>query len=433
MIETAPSQLVALVEDDEDLRVATEQLLTLNGFTVRSFARAPAALAAIGADFPGIVVTDVRMPGMSGIELFRALRERDADLPVVLMTGHGDVQMAVAALKAGAWDFLTKPFDAEMLLAAAARACSARALVLENRRLRALAEAKAADELIGETPAIRRLRAMIPTLAETSLDFVIEGETGTGKELYARLVHRSGRRARHRFVVIDCATIPPAVVGGELFARGGVVARASRGTLFLDNVQAASLDLQHRLAQLAETRAVALDAREPDPVDIRIIGSIVEGSRAAILPALFHRLAGVPLRMPPLAERREDIPLLFAHFLASAAERFRRPAPPLPDDVHRMASRDWPGNVRELEKAAERLCLGLEGEEAPGAFLGPASLPARVDAFEKTLIVDAVTAAGGEIAAAIESLHIPRKTFYYRVKRLGIDLRALRNRAAGKG
>jgi len=429
-MDTASAPLVALVEDDDDLRVATEQLLSLNGFAVRSFTRAPAALAAIGADFPGIVVTDVRMPGMSGIELFRALRERDADLPVVLMTGHGDVEMAVGALKAGAWDFLTKPFDAEILLAAVARAWSARVLVLENRRLRALAEAKAADELIGEAPAIRRLRAIIPTLAETNLDFVIEGETGTGKELYARLVHRSGRRARHRFVTIDCATIPPAVIERELFARGGMIARASRGTLFLDNVQAASLDLQHRLAQLAETRAVALDAREPEPVDIRIIGSIVEGSGGAVLPALFHRLAGVPLRMPPLAERREDIPLLFAHFLASAAERFRRPAPPLPDDVHRMASRDWPGNVRELEKAAERLCLGLD-EEAPGALVGPESLPARVDAFEKAVIIDAVTAAGGEISAAIESLRIPRKTFYYRVNRLGIDLRALR-RAAGK-
>jgi len=143
-MDTAAAPLVALVEDDDDLRVATEQLLSLNGFAVRSFTRAPAALAAIGADFPGIVVTDVRMPGMSGIELFRALRERDADLPVVLMTGHGDVEMAVAALKAGAWDFLTKPFDAEILLAAVGRAWSARVLVLENRRLRALAEAKAA-------------------------------------------------------------------------------------------------------------------------------------------------------------------------------------------------------------------------------------------------------------------------------------------------
>jgi two-component system C4-dicarboxylate transport response regulator DctD len=429
-MDTGSAPLVALVEDDDDLRVATEQLLSLNGFTVRSFTRAPAALAAIGADFPGIVLTDVRMPGMSGIELFRALRERDVDLPIVLMTGHGDVEMAVAALKAGAWDFLTKPYDAEILLAAVGRAWSARILVLENRRLRALAEAKAADELIGEAPAIRRLRAMIPTLAETDLDFVVEGETGTGKELYARLVHRSGRRARHRFVTIDCATIPAAVIERELFARGGMIARASRGTLFLDNVQAASLDLQHRLAQLAETRAVALDAREPEPVDIRIIGSIVEGSGGAVLPALFHRLAGVPLRMPPLAERREDIPLLFAHFLAAAAERFRRPAPPLPDDVHRLASRDWPGNVRELEKAAERLCLGL-GEEAPSALVGPESLPARVDAFEKAVIIDAVTAAGGEISAAIDSLRIPRKTFYYRVNRLGIDLRALR-RAAGK-
>ena len=202
---------VALVDDDDDMRAATAQLLAINGFTVQAFAEATSALAAIGADFAGPVVTDVRMPGMSGIELFRALNERDPELPVVIITGHGDVETAVEAIKAGAWDFLAKPFDPEALLAAVVRAGKARALTLENRQLRAAADAQAGEALIGDAPAIQRLRAMIPMLADAALDLVIEGEIGTGKEHFARLVHRAGRRSRHRFLKFDCATAPAAL------------------------------------------------------------------------------------------------------------------------------------------------------------------------------------------------------------------------------
>lgn len=418
--------LVALVDDDEDLRTATTQLLTLNGFEVRAFVDGESALAEIGSDFPGVVVTDVRMPGMSGIELFAALHARDAELPVVLITGHGDVEMAVRAIKSGAWDFLTKPFDPETLLAAVSRAATARALSLENRQLRAVAEAQVDDALVGDTPAIRRLRAMIPMLADAALDLVIEGEVGVGKEHYARLVHRAGRRSRHRFLKIDCATVPAELVERELFARNGVIQRADRGTLFLDNLGLASPDFQNRLARLAETRTVALESRDPDPLDLRIIASIEEGTRERVSPALFHLLAGVPLRMPPLAERTADIPLLFAHFIAGAAKEHSCPLPPLADHAHRLAARSWPGNVLELEKTAERICLGLEGSETAQA--GLASLSERIDAFERAAIVDAVANANGEIAAAIDTLQLPRKTFYYRVKRLGIDLRALRRR-----
>ena len=427
MSTMATTGLVALVDDDDDLRAATAQLLKLHGFDVRAFADAAAALDTIESDFAGIVVTDVRMPGMSGIALFRTLRERDAELPVLLITGHGDVEMAVDALKAGAWDFLTKPFDPDVLLAAVVRANTARALTLENRRLRAAADAGAGESLIGETPAIRRLRTLIPMLADAALDLVIEGEIGTGKEHYARLVHRAGRRGRHRFLKIDCATVPPALVERELFARNGIIERANRGTLFLDNLAAASADLQNRLARLAEVRAVALEARDPDPVDLRIIASIEEGARDAVSPALFHLLAGVPLRMPPLAERRADIPLLFAHFAAQAAEQHRCTVPSLADHAHRLAAADWPGNVLELEKMAERICLGLERSDSEGGA-GLAPLSARLDSFERAAIMDAVAAAKGEIAVAIDTLQLPRKTFYYRVKRLGIDLRALRRR-----
>lgn len=420
---------VALVDDDEDMRVATTQLLEINGFAVQAFTDAAAALAGIAADFAGPVVTDVRMPGMSGLELFRLLHERDPELPVVLITGHGDVAMAVDAIKAGAWDFLAKPFDPDALLAATMRASKARALTLENRRLRAGAAAQPGDALIGDAAAIQRLRSMIPMLADAAIDLVIEGQIGTGKEHFARIVHRAGRRARHRFLKLDCATAPAALIEADLFAPHGMIARADRGTLFLDNLQDASGDLQNRLARLAEARAVGLDGSNPQALDLRIIASVEEGKRDRVSPALFHLLAGVPIRMPPLAERTGDIPLLFAHFAARASAQHRCVVPALVDHAHRLATRDWPGNVLELEKTAERICLGLERlESMPEA--GPEPLPSRLDAFERAAITDAVIAADGEIAAAIEALQLPRKTFYYRVKRLGIDLKSLRRRSA---
>ena len=417
--------MVALVEDDPDLAAATTQLLTLAGYEVRGFAAAPPALDAIDADFPGVVVSDIRMPGLSGIELFRALAARDAALPVILVTGHADVETAVQALKAGAWDFLTKPFDPDILLGAVGRAMATRRLALENRRLRAAAGDTVANRLVGRSAAIERLRAMVPMLADVDMDVVVEGATGTGKELVARLIHRAGKRARHPFVVLDAAA-PPVARIDDLFGAHGPIARGHRGTLFLDNLDRADAGLQHRLAQLAERRAVALDAREPEAVDLRLVAAIDDGARDAVLPALYHRLAAVTLRLPPLAERGEDVPLLVAHFLSTLAERHDRPAPPLADAAALLARREWPGTVRELELAVERLVLGLDLSSGTDAT-ADAPLPERVRAFERAAIVEAVRAAGGEIARAIETLRVPRETFYYRVKRLGIDLARLRS------
>lgn len=425
---------VALVEDDEDMRASTAQLLSLAGFAVAAFAAADAALAAIDANFAGVVVTDVRMPGMSGIELFRALHDRDATLPVILVTGHGDVAMAVDALKGGAWDFLAKPFDPDALVAAVRRAATARGLVIENRRLRALAEAPDASGLIGHSPAIRRLRDMIPVLADADIDLFIEGETGTGKELLAREIHRAGKRARHRFQAIACAALPDALIDRDLFAASGAgrIAAASRGTLFLDDIDQASRALQVRIAQLAEDRAIRdSGAREAVPIDLRIIATAAEDRAAdAILPALFHRLAAVRLRVPPLRERREDVPLLFAHLLDRAAARARRPMPDLTVETRRhLSGHDWPGNIRELAHFADRVVLGLEDPAAAVMTDGArAALPEQVAAFERAVLNDALEQARGDAAAAILMLGIPRKTFYYKVKRYGIDLGAIRGR-----
>ena len=430
MIGAQQASRIALVEDDEDLRASLRQVLSLAGFTVEAFPAAPPALAAIGADWPGVVITDVRMPHMSGIDLFRALHARDPDLPVILITGHGDVAMAVDTLKAGAWDFLTKPFDPEALVAATQRAATARALALDNRRLRAAAQQDETTGLVGQSPAIRRLRDMIPALADADIDLFIEGETGTGKELLARLIHRAGKRARQRFLTVPCAGLPEALEA-DLFAPSGEasLAHASRGTLFLDDIDQAPRPLQTRLVPLIEERALrSPGARAPLPLDLRVIATGA-GQGESLLPALFYRLAAVRLRIPPLRERREDIPALFAHLAGLAAARLRRPLPALsaPARSHLLAH-DWPGNVRELAHYAESFVLGL-ADHGPEPASPQQTLPERLDTFEREAIIAAILATQGEIGTAIERLGIPRKTFYYKVNKLGIDLASLKRGA----
>lgn len=431
----AASSLVALIDDDDDLRAAMAQTLTLAGYQVHPFSDGASALAAIGATFPGIVISDVRMPHMSGIELFQTLQQRDTELPVILVTGHGDVPMAVEALKAGAWDFLTKPFAPDALLASVARAIDKRTLVLENRRLRIMVEAADTSPLIGHSPAIARLRNMIATLADTNIDIMVEGETGTGKELVARMIHQRSRRAGSQFVSITCAALPDAFAEASLHgesltgrsARDGRLARAHQGTLFLDDLDRAGPALQAHLIQFLEDRLVRpIGAREPQPVDVRVIGCMSDTDGAHMLqPSLLYRLAAIRLHIPPLRERREDIPLLFAHLLEAAAMRFRRDVPTIDQTVMPyLLEHDWPGNIHELGRFAERLVLGLE-QHAPRQ---EASLPLdhRLDAFERAAIIDAVRSTGGDIGKAIAALGLARKTFYYRVNRLGIDLQSLK-------
>ena len=421
---------VALVDDDADLRDAMRQTLELADMRVLPFEGAAQALAAIDADFAGVVVTDVRMPRIDGLELFRRLHERDPDLPVILVTGHGDVAMAVNAMHRGAWDFLTKPFDPAILVAAVQRARAHRSLVLDNRRLRALADDSETSALIGRSPAIRRLRETIAILADADIDVLVEGETGSGKELVARLIHRGGKRARQPFATIACAALPDALIETELHGR---IAEAQRGTLLLDDVDRATPALQARLAQIIEDRSIRpADAAAAIPVDARIVATANPGlgdraQNKGFDGALLYRLSAVTLRIPPLRERRDDIVLLFAHLIDTGAARLRRDPPPLTDAVRRqLIDHDWPGNVRELTHFAERVLLGLDDGAGPVNPTSP--LPDRVDRFERTLICEAITAAQGEIGTAIASLGIPRKTFYYKVQRLGIDLTLLKRR-----
>lgn len=430
---------IAFVDDDPDLRAANAQSLGLAGFAVREFDGAPALLETVDADYPGIVVTDVRMPGIDGIELFRRLKALDAELPVILITGHGDIAMAVAALHDGAYDFIAKPFAADRLIDSVRRAVEKRRLVLENRALRAALDAASGDApLMGMAPAMDRLRARIRSLADLDVDVLVHGETGSGKEMVAQALHQWGRRRARRLVALNCGALPESVIDSELFGheagaftgaqkkRVGQIELADGGSLFLDEIESMPLNLQAKLLRVLEDRQVTpLGGNQAKRIDMRVIAATKTDLGQAAKDGMFRadlafRLDVVTLRIPPLRERREDIPLLFEHFAARAAARFGRDKPVLsPGLRQRLYDHDWPGNVRELAHYAERAVLGLLDEPA-GTEAGPQSLGEQVAAFEARLLRDALARHRGNIPAILDDLGLPRKTLYDKLARHNI-------------
>lgn len=434
---------IILVDDDQALRRATRQTLELAGYAVRDFGAAPQALAQLSRESEAVVVTDIRMAGMDGLELFARLRSLDPDLPVLLITGHGDIDMAVRALHDGAYDFIAKPFPADRLVQSVARATEKRRLVLENRRLREAATTTPDDlPLIGQTPAMEHLRQTLRQIADTDVDVLIAGETGSGKEVVATLLHRWSRRSRGNFVALNCGALPETVIESELFGhepgaftgaqkkRVGRIEHASGGTLFLDEIESMPLSTQVKMLRVLEMREVSpLGTNENRPVDLRVVAAAKldlgnPAERGEFREDLYYRLNVVTISIPPLRERRADIPLLYAHFATRAAERFRREIPGMTPEVRRhLESHDWPGNVRELSHFAERVVLGItpppkQASQAAGA--GP-SLPEQMESHEASLIREALTANKGDVRSTIEALGIPRKTFYDKLQRHGIN------------
>jgi two-component system C4-dicarboxylate transport response regulator DctD len=440
---------VAFIDDDDALRGANVQTLQLAGLEVLAFGSAEAALAALDKGFPGVVISDIRMPNMDGRQLFRRLKDQDADLPVILITGHADVAEAVEAMHDGVYDFLPKPYAPERLVTSVRRALEKRRLVLENRHLRAAAEAAQSDwPLIGQTQVMERLRSTLRQLASADVDVLLEGETGVGKELAARALHNWGRRRDREFVAVDCAALPASTLESELFGhelgafngamrqRVGRIQQADRGTLFLDEIETLAPDAQGKFLRVLEEREIVpLGSNRVHTLDIRVVAAAKPALIDAVASGtfrrdLFHRLDVVRIRIPPLRERREDVPLLFAHFLARACERLGRPSPAMNDVVRwRLLNHDWPGNVRELSHYAQRVALGMTdtGDTAPRA-LQP--LPERIAAYEAHLIEETLAACGGDVRTALELLKVPRKTFYDKVERHGLDLARFRRKGA---
>jgi two-component system C4-dicarboxylate transport response regulator DctD len=431
---------VIVVDDEAPIREAVQQWLSLSGFDVQLFSRAEDCLARLPEHFPGVVLSDVRMPGMGGLELLEQLHKRDPDLPVILLTGHGDVPMAVDAMRDGAYDFLEKPFTPETLLGSLRRALEKRALVLENRRLheQAVTRSRLDATLLGLSPTMQTLRRQVQDLAQLPVNVLIRGETGSGKEMVARCLHDFGPRAKKPFVAVNCAAIPEQLFEAELFGhesgaftgaqgkRIGKLEFADGGTLFLDEIESMPLAQQVKLLRVIQDRRLErLGSNQSIDVDLRIIAAtkpdlLEEAKAGRFREDLAYRLNIAELRLPPLRERREDIPLLFGHFSRQAAERMGRSAPIVSGgQLSHLLSHDWPGNVRELANAAERQVLGLD---KPGSVDMPEgqSLAAQQEAFEAHCLRSALSRHRGDIKAVLHELQLPRRTLNEKMQRHGL-------------
>jgi len=427
---------VVLVEDDEALGPAVAEALRLDGMEVSLFGEADSALSAIPDDFAGVVVSDVRLPGMDGLALFARLKEMDPDLPMIFTTGHGDVAMAVAAMKDGAADFFTKPYSSAALIRAISVAAERRRLVLENRRLRFALKQQAQGGFIGSSEFAVRLRGMLSAVAEAEVDVVVEGATGTGKTFVARLIHELGPRQSRPFVTVDAGTLTHQDADLLLFgreqgrgglSRTGLIERAIGGTLLIDEIEAASPPLQARLLSVVGTRSIVpAGAERSRKLNLRVIITRQIHDRSGQGDdgrSLFHeRLSAVRLMMAPLARRREDIAALFRHFLSRHEAELGLSHRGIADGVwQHLQTHNWTGNVRELEAFARAWAIGLNlpHEEAEFAMDGR-PLHLTVAEFERTVIENALQAVRGNVILLEQILGTPRKTLYDKLNRYGI-------------
>ncbi|MES2871699.1 MAG: sigma-54 dependent transcriptional regulator [Pseudomonadota bacterium] len=431
---------VIVVDDEASIRNAVEQWLSLSGFDVHVHSCAEDCLSQLPAHFAGVIVSDVRMPGMGGMALLSRLQQLDPDLPVILLTGHGDVPMAVEAMREGAYDFLEKPFSPEALLTSLRRALEKRQLVLENRRLHEQVDRREQIDgrLLGMSRSLQTLRRQVLELAPLPVNVLIRGETGSGKELVARCLHDFGPRAGKPFVALNCAAIPEQLFEAELFGhesgaftgaqgkRIGKLEYADGGTLFLDEIESLPLAQQAKLLRvLQEQKLERLGSNQSIKVDLRVIAAtkpdLLEEARAGrFREDLAYRLTVAELRLSPLRERREDIALLYEYFSHNAATRLGRTAQPLSGpQLSHLLSHDWPGNVRELANVAERQVLGL-GEPQLEEIDSGQSLVAQQEAFEAQCLRAALTRHKGDIKAVLDELQLPRRTLNEKMQRHGL-------------
>ncbi len=448
---------VLVVDDEPTVTFALESMLQLRGDTaVVAHAGAEALAQLDGID---AVVTDFAMPGMDGLELLRAIRERDPSLPVILLTAHGSEKLAVRAIRSGAYEYVTKPFDVDEMSTVLDRALEARTLRLENQQLNM--ERSLGRRVIGRSPPMQRLLGMVARIAPRDITVLVRGETGTGKELIAALLHAGSRRAERPLVRFNCAAIPPELAEAELFghargaftgaaqARRGFFGKADGGTLVLDEIGELPLGVQAKLLRVLQDGEIQpVGTGTVERVDIRVIASTnrdleAEARAGRFREDLYYRLAFVELVVPPLRERRGDIPDLITEFVRRYSERFEvHDAHFSPELVEKMAGAEWPGNVRQLESCVARI-LALASDEAvigPEAFdasaaptpappatgsgAGPSSetssLFEQLDAVERSIIAQTLTGTSGNQSEAARRLGISRTALIDRMKKYGL-------------
>ncbi|MGB3813565.1 MAG: sigma-54 dependent transcriptional regulator [Shinella sp.] len=434
---------ILLIDDEEEMRRSSAQALELFGIEVDTFSSAEPVLELVGYAFDGVVVSDIRMPGMDGMTLLQRIREVDAEVPVILVTGHADVQLAVSAMRAGVYDFLEKPFTVQHLAGIIRRAMDRRSLVLENRRLRAVAGKRDDIEarLPGRTQVMVDLRYRLRAIGATDADTLIIGETGAGKEVVARALHDISTRADKPFIAINCAALPENLIESELFGheagafpgalrpRYGKFEHGRGGTILLDEIGSMPFDLQAKFLRVLQERVITrLGSNEPVPLDVRFIATSKVDLQSEVAAGRFradllYRLNVATLHVPSLAQRQADIPLLFFQLVREAAARYMRSEVDVPAELTaEIAGRSWPGNVRELRNAAERFVLGLDANPENRFQLGePQRLADKVAAYERGLISSALAAHGGRVKPVYEQLGVSRKTLYEKMQKYGLD------------
>ena len=437
----AKAMKIAIVDDEKDMRQSISQWLALSGFDTETFASAEDALKGLGTDYPGVVVSDIKMPGMDGMQFLKKLKGVDSTLPVIMITGHGDVPMAVEAMRIGAFDFLEKPFNPDRMTELAKKATQARRLQLDNRALRReLSDGSALiKKLIGQSAPMERLKEDILDLGQADGHVLVEGETGTGKTLVAHALHAVGARANKKFVLLSCSAFDEETLGRRIFGPAKdsepipAIEEARGGTLVLEDIEALSHALQARLLTAindqgtpAETRIVAIcNLQEQDKT--------CEG---VLRPDLFYRLAALRITVPPLRQRGEDILALFTRLGEQFADEYGCDAPEVSaQEAAQLLQAPWPGNVRQLINVAERavlqnrrgtgsiasLLMADTEETKPAMTTEGKPLKEFVEAFERMLIDNTMRRHKGSIVAVMEELCLPRRTLNEKMAKYGLQ------------
>ncbi|MBC8286725.1 MAG: sigma-54-dependent Fis family transcriptional regulator [Nitrospinae bacterium] len=443
---------IFLVDDEKVVRLSLKRELQNKNYAVEDFESAKDALALISEDWPGVLVSDVMMPKMNGLTLMEKVKEVDPEIPVILITGQGNIPMAVQAIQNGAYDFLEKPFATEAFIDAVKRAMEKRRLVMEVRRLQSkiLLQSETQNTLIGKAPSIERLRQVIANVADADADILILGETGTGKDLVAQNIHQGSKRRNHNFIAINCGAMPENIIESELFGheagaftgadrkRIGKFEYANKGTVFLDEIESMPLHLQVKLLRVIQEKVVErVGSNETIPLDIRIIAATKTDLKLASEKNLFredlyYRLNVVQIVLPPLRERAEDIPLLFQHLVTDACSRYHQKTPPVPsaEYIQELQTRRWEGNIRELKNEVDKFVLGLPQTTDSGASNDiqisiqqtlknpPTGLNNQLAAIERSLIAQELTRNRGDIKKTYTNLGLSRQTLYNRLNAL---------------
>ncbi len=444
---------VFVIDDEPRMAQVIATALGHGGFDCHTFTEPSEALAAAAEAAPDVVVSDVRMPGMDGMELLDQLRTSCPDVPVVLVTAHGSVPAAVSAIRKGAFDYVTKPFDNDELRAAVGRAFELRRLSRENRVLRKEVEARyAPDEVVAESAAMRSVLDLVRRVARSRATVLIQGESGTGKELVARLVHFWSDRVGEPFIAVNASAFAGGLLESELFGhergaftgavrdRAGCFERADRGTLFLDEIGEIDDGFQAKLLRvLQDGEVLRVGGTRPRRIDVRVVAAtnrnlVDEVAAGRFREDLFFRLNVIPVQLPPLRDRPVDILPLAERFLRGHAEELKRPlhfSDATRDTLH---AHDWPGNVRELANAIERAALLARADEVqpedlllrqeqPPAPSGSGMIPLQqaLDEAAARHIRNALTSVGGQRIDAARALGIDRTTLYRTMRRLGIE------------